>query len=126
MFKMLKTAALSALIGFGAIAAMPASAEASGASSIYLGSGQGASGGFHFGGERGRYYYRDSGRHNPGRHQARECSPRDAVRKASRMGLRDARVVDTSRRTIKVAGRGHGHRPATIVFGKAPSCPVMR
>ena len=128
MLKMLKTAALSALIGFGAIAAMPASAEAAGTSSTYLGfgSGQGASGGFHFGGERGRYYYRDSGRHDPGRYQARECSPRDAVRKASRMGLRNARVVDTSRRTVTVAGRGHGPRPAVIVFGKAPSCPVLR
>lgn len=42
------------------------------------------------------------------------------------MGLRNARVVDTSRRTIRVAGRSHGHRPAAIVFGKAPSCPVLR
>lgn len=126
MFKFLKTAALSALIGLGAIAAMPASAEAAGGS-IYLGfgSGHGPNVGFHFD-DRGRHHYRGPDRHRPGRYHARECSPRDAVRKASRMGLRNARVVDTSRRAIRVVGRGHGHRPAAIVFGKAPSCPVLR
>lgn len=130
MFKILRTLTLSAIVGLGAIAAMPASAEAAGGS-IYLGygSGHGPSATFRFD-DRGRHHYRGPDRHGdrwgPGRHHARECSPRDAVRKASNMGLRNARVVDAGRRTIKVAGRGHGHRPAAIVFGKASSCPVLR
>lgn len=121
MFKFLRTATLAAIVGLGAVAAMPASAEAA-SGSIYLGfgSGHGPSVGFRFD-DRGRHHYR-----GPGRHHVRECSPRDAVRKASRMGVRHARVVDVSRRTIKVAGRGHGPRPAFVVFGKAPSCPVLR
>ena len=122
MFKIIRTLALSALVGLGAVAAMPASAEAAGGS-VYLGFGSGHHGpgvSFRFD-DRGRHHYR-----GPGRHHVRECSPRDAVRKASRMGVRHARVVDVSRRTIKVAGRGHGPRPAFVVFGKAPSCPVLR
>jgi hypothetical protein len=121
MFKFLRTLALSAIVGLGAVAAMPAAAEAAGGS-IYLGfgSGHGPGAGFRFD-DRGRHHYR-----GPGRYHGRECSPRDAVRKASRMGLRNARVVDVGRRTIKVAGRGHGYRPAMIVFGKARSCPVLR
>ncbi len=122
MFKFLRTATLAAIVGLGAVAAMPASAEAAGGS-IYLGfgSGHGPSAGFRFD-DRGRHHYRGPGRY----HYVRECSPRDAVRKASRMGVRNARVVDVSRRTIKVTGRGHGPRPAILVFGKAPSCPVLR
>lgn len=127
MFKFIRTLALSAVVGLGAVAAIPASAEAAGGS-VYLGfgsSGYGPNVGFHFG-DRGRHHYRGPGHYNSSRYHARECSPRDAVRKASRMGLRHARVVDTSRRTIKVAGRGHGHRTAVVVFGKAPNCPVLR
>ena len=120
MFKFLRTLALSAIVGLGAIAAMPAPADAAGGS-IYLGFGSGhGPSGFRFD-DRGRHHYRGAGRHH-----GRECSPRDAVRKASRMGVRHARVVDSGRRTIRVAGRGHGHRPVTVVFGKAPSCPVLR
>lgn len=127
MFKFLRTLTLSAIVGLGAIAAMPASAEAA-SGSIYLGFGasdHGPGARFRFD-DRGRHHYRGPDRHGPGRYGARECSPRDAVRKASRMGLRNARVVDMGRRTVKVAGRGHGHRPAMIVFGNSPSCPVLR
>ena len=125
MFKIVRTLALSAIVGLGAIATMPASAQAAGGS-VYLsfGSGHGPGANFRFD-DRGRHHYRDNRRDSGPRH-IRQCTPREAVHKAARMGLRNARVVDTSRRTIKVAGRGHGHRPATIVFGKAPSCPVMR
>lgn len=119
MFKLVRTVALSALVGLGAIAAMPAPAEAAGGS-VYLSFGPGHHGpvaGFRFD-DRGRHHYRG--------HHARQCSAREAVRKASRMGLRHARVVNENRRTIRVAGRGHGHRPAAIVFGKARHCPVLR
>ena len=126
MFTILRTAALSALIGLGALAAMPASAEAAGGS-IYLGfgSGHGPSAGFRFD-DRGRHHYRGPDRHRPGQFRDRECSPRDAVRKASRMGVRNARVVSASHRAIRVAGRAHGHRQAVVTFGRAPGCPVFR
>ena len=124
MFRFLRTLALCAVTGLGAVAAMSSPAAAD---SIYLGFGssdRGPAAGFRFD-DRGRHHYR-----GPDRRHGRECSARDAVRKAARMGLRNARVVDAGRRTIRlagrVAGRGHGHRPATIVFGKAPSCPVLR
>ena len=131
MFKFLRTLTLSAIVGLGAVAALPATADAAGGS-IYLGFGasdHGPSARFRFD-DRGHHHYRGPDRHGPGRYHARECSPREAVRKAARMGLRDARVVDASRRTVKVAGkaagRGHGLRPAVIVFGNAPSCPILR
>jgi hypothetical protein len=55
----------------------------------------------------------------------RSCSASDAVRKASRMGIRNARVVDTDRRTIEVAGRRHGDR-VYVTFGRRGDCPVVR
>lgn len=127
MFKFLRTLTLSAIVGLGAMAALPASADAAGGS-IYLGFGSpdhGPNARFRFD-DRGRHHYRGPDRHGPGRYGPRECAARDAVRKASRMGLRNPRVVDVSRRTVKVAGRGHGHRPAVLVFGNTPSCPVLR
>jgi hypothetical protein len=117
MSSFLRTLALSAIVGLGAIAAMPAAAAGG---SIYLGFGHGPSAGFRYD-DRGRHHHR-----GPDRYHGRECSARDAVRKASRMGLRNARVVEAGRFSIRVAGRGHGHRPAMIAFGKAPSCPVLR
>lgn len=125
MLKIFRTLTLSAIVGIGAIAAMPAAAEAA-SGSVYLnyGSGHGQGINFRFD-DRGRHHYRGE-RRGHGPHQARACSPRQAASKASRMGLRHARVVDVSRRTIRVAGRSHGHRPTSIVFGKAPHCPVLR
>lgn len=112
----LKTAALSMLIGFGALAAAPASAQAGG---IYLefGSGHRADSGFrrHDGG------WRDHGRHFAPR---RSCNPRRAVRKAHRMGLRHARIHRIKRHKIVVKGWDQGYR-ARIVFARAPRCPVL-
>lgn len=52
------------------------------------------------------------------------CSPREAASKASRMGIRNARV-STNRSTIRVSGIRHG-RPTSVMFGKARGCPVLR
>lgn len=127
MLKILKTAALAAIVGLGALAAMPASAQAQGGTYLGFGSGaQGQSIGFHFS-DRGRHDYRGYDRHRP-RHQGyrNACSPRDAVRKASRMGLRDVRVVGTGMRTIRVEGKRHGYRYQTMTFANARNCPVLR
>lgn len=123
MFKIIKTAALSALIGFGALASMPASAQAQ-SGGIYFGFGNaGPNVGLHFN-DRGRHDYR--GRHHRGRDHYRGCSPREAVHKASRMGLRHARVVGANRHTVRVEGRGHGYRYASVTFANRHHCPVIR
>lgn len=125
MLKIFRTLTLSAFVGLGAIAALPAAAEAA-SGSVYLGFGSGHNQGVNFRfDDRGRHHYGGQ-RHKQGPRYFRECSPREAASKASRMGLRNARVADVSRRTIRVTGRSHGHRPTSIVFGKAPHCPVLR
>ena len=121
MITKLKTAALSAMIGLGAIAAIPATAQAEG---VYLNYGSGHSGmgvGVQFGGDR--YDYRDGYRYD--RRYDRACTPNRALNKAERLGLRRAHVVDVDRRTIKVAGRKYGER-VRITFARTPNCPVVR
>lgn len=120
MITKLKAAALSALIGLGAIAALPAAAQAEG---VYLNYGS------HHGGigvqigDFDRVDYR-RGRHYD-RRDYRGCTPNRAVDKAERYGVRRARVIDVDRRTITVAGRKWGER-VRMTFARAPSCPVVR
>ncbi|MBO0662600.1 hypothetical protein J1C48_08430 [Jiella sp. CQZ9-1] len=52
------------------------------------------------------------------------CSPRHAVRKAERMGVRHAHIRRVDRRAIVVAGRRHHHRQI-VRFARAPGCPVI-
>jgi hypothetical protein len=121
MITKLKTAALSALIGLGVMAAMPATAQAEG---LYLNYGTGHHSGVGFGvqiGNYDRYDYRDY----RDRRYNRTCTPDRAVNKAQRLGLRHARVVDVDRRTNKVAGRKYGER-VRVTFARAPNCPVVR
>lgn len=122
MLAKLRTAAFSALIGLGAIAALPASAQAEG---VYLnyGTGHGAGIGVQFGGYD-RYDYRRHDRRHDHRYN-RFCTPQRAVDKAARLGVRGARVVDVDRRTIQVAGRKYGQR-VRLTMGRTPNCPVIR
>jgi len=53
------------------------------------------------------------------------CAPRQAEQRASRMGLRRARVVDVSRRTVTVVGFGRRGRDR-VVFANVRGCPVIR
>lgn len=134
MFKLIRTAVLSALVGLGALGAAtaPAMAQSGG---IYLGFGSGHGGpsvGFEFN-DRGRYDYRDHDRRDyrerdrrHGGYNRGQCSPREAVRKASRMGLRNARVVSANPRTVRVEGRRHGPRYHMVSFANARNCPVLR
>lgn len=124
MFSKFKTAALSAMIGFATLAAVPVGAQAEG---LYLNYGGGQSGvgiGVQVGGYdradyRGRPTYHDERRGGWG------CTPYRAVDKAERYGLRRARVVDVSRRSITVAGNKWG-RHVRMSFGRAPNCPIVR
>lgn len=137
MFKKIKMAGLSVLIGLGALAAAPGAAQAD---NLYFGLGIGTSSQMrppaasgHRSDHNDRY---DRGRHDNGRfdrdrgrrhgwQQARACTPNDAMRKAERYGMRRARIVDVNRRTIRVSGRVNHHR-AQFVFGRAPGCPMYR
>jgi hypothetical protein len=120
MFKFIKTAALTALIGVGALGVAPASA-----SGVYLGLGgghHGASVGFYFG--DGGHSYR--GRHWDDDYRwQRACTPNRALNKAERMGVRHAYIRNVNRNVIKVSGRSRGER-VTVVFARAPHCPVIR
>ncbi|KVK50653.1 hypothetical protein BCY90_16630 [Agrobacterium deltaense] len=55
----------------------------------------------------------------------RGCSPWLAEEKASRMGLRRARVVDVSPRRVVVAGFNRYGRDR-VVFANERGCPVIR
>lgn len=122
MFATFKTAALSALIAVGTLAAIPAQAQSN---SIYLGFGSGHAGpsvGFHFN-DRGVHTVRD--RHRPS-YRAGRCGPRQAISKASRMGLRHARIIHENRRVVRVEGRTHGRHFARVTFANERGCPVIR
>lgn len=118
MLKMIKTAVLSALIGLGGLAAMPAAAQADG---LYL----------NFGGNGPGYgvqvNHRDHGRHNNWRRgwdRRQACSPNRALNKAERMGVRRARIVDANRRVVKVAGRKFNQR-VMVTFANQRGCPIL-
>ncbi|MDF1598476.1 hypothetical protein PZ895_01650 [Mesorhizobium sp. YIM 152430] len=118
MFKFAKTAALSALIGLGALAAAPAQANAT---SLQFHGNAGTVTVQWGGGYRGDRWHR--GGH---RHHRQACTPGQAVHKAARMGLRNPRVVNANRNVIRVAGRAWRYGRTAIVFARAPNCPVIR
>ena len=142
MFKMIRTAALSGLVGLTALTGMAATAQADG---LYLNFGSKADTrvGVYVGdeGPRNVGHRWDRGRWNHGRwerdrwdrdgwnrhgwNRGRECSPNRALDKAERLGLRRARIVDVDRRTIDVAGRRYGDR-IVLTFARVPGCPVIR
>jgi len=114
MLKFAKTAVLSALIGLGTIAAIPAQAQASSALLQNANATVTVQWG---GGQRGDRF----DRRGPA-----SCTPWQAVHKAQRMGLRNARVVNANRNVIRVAGRSWRDGRTAIVFARAPHCPVIR
>lgn len=118
MFRTLRIAAISTLVGLGSLTAMPASAQADGFYFSFGSSGPRAGASVNHG---GRYHARQ---HRQRHVAARSCTPRHAVRKAQRLGIQRARVVGADRRIIRVSGRKH-HRPVSMVFARAPRCPVI-
>jgi ABC-type sugar transport system substrate-binding protein len=121
MFNMLRTAALSAVVGLTALTGMAATAQADG---LYLNFGGGESRVGVYVGDHGPRWRHDRWDRRD-RWERRECTPRRAVDKAERLGVRRARVVDVGRRTIDVAGRRHGER-VIVTFARAPHCPIIR
>ena len=121
MFKTFKTAALSAMIGLGSFAAMPATAQADDVFLNFGGRHDGPRLGVYLG-DGDRADYRRDYRYD--RRNQRRCTPDRALDKAERLGLRRARVVDVDRRTIDVSGRRHGDR-VRVTFARAPNCPIV-
>ncbi|WP_027146014.1 hypothetical protein [Mesorhizobium sp. WSM3626] len=127
MYTTIKTAALSALVGLGTLAAIPAYAD-----SLYLGFGNnndprfGVYTGDDDGYRHRRDERRDDERRDDWRHDdwRRGCSPDRALDKAERMGLHRARIVDVNRRVVKVMGRQYGDR-IVVVFANERGCPVI-
>jgi hypothetical protein len=128
MFNKIRTAALSAVIGLGALAALPATAQAD---SFYFGiTPHGPSAGVIV--DEGRSYHRPPSRWDRDRWDRdrrdrwdRGCSVGEALRKADRMGIYRARISRETRRSITVSGRSHG-RYVAVSFAKVPSCPIVR
>ena len=114
MFNTIKVATLSALVGLGTLATVPAHAD-----SLYLGFGDRHDPRFGiYTGDDDDYGRRDW------RRDRRGCSPDRALDKAERMGLYRVRIVDINRRTVKVAGRQDGDR-VVVVFANERGCPVI-
>ncbi|ESY65588.1 hypothetical protein NKI77_27935 [Mesorhizobium opportunistum] len=121
MYTTIKTAALSALVGLGTLAAIPAHAD-----SLYLGFGNNNDPRFGvYAGDDGYRHRRDERRDDwRGDGWRRGCSPDRALDKAERMGLHRARIVDANRRVVKVMGRQYGDR-VVIVFANERGCPII-
>lgn len=113
-------AGLAALIALGSFAGVTSAAQASDFGlGIYVG---GAPGGYGWHGGPGGRPDRWDERRGPRRDS---CAPWMAEEKASRMGLRRARVVDMTPRRVVVAGIDRGGRDR-IVFANEHGCPVIR
>lgn len=125
MLKLVKTATLSAMIGLGAMAAAPASADSV---AVHF-AAQDAAFGFYFGESggpgwgRGYGYDRHDWRYRP--YRDNYCSMPDALRKAARIGVHHPRVRYTTYRTITVSGYSRGY-PTHVIFGRAGNCPILR
>ncbi|MFU0507364.1 hypothetical protein [Pseudaminobacter sp. NGMCC 1.201702] len=112
MFRKIKIAVVSAILGLGTLAAVPATAQAD---NFYFGiSSHGPSFGYHGAGYGHGYGW-----------DRRDCTPRKALRKAQRIGVHRAHIRSVNRHTIRVSGRKHGHR-INVTFAKAPHCPIIR
>lgn len=130
MLNKISTLALSALLGFGALAAAPVAAQADGVYLNFGGPGDhrfGVYGGDRDEGIRHVRRNRDRDRDRDGdrdRDWRGSCSPDRALDKADRMGLRRARIVDADRRSVSVVGFKFGTR-VTVVFANDRGCPII-
>jgi hypothetical protein len=121
MFRKIRNAAFSALIGIGALAAVPAAAKAD-SMTFHMGGG-GAGFGIWLG-DSSRTHWRGPD-YRYGQRYHRACTPGQALHKADRMGIRHARINRVNHRVIAVGGRARGHH-VRVVFARVPGCPIIR
>jgi hypothetical protein len=112
--KIVKTAALVAMIGVGTAAATTGQAAAAGGFgfSIEVGPGWGSGPGYGWGPGYGSRPHRGI------------CKPRRAVKKARHMGVRSGRIVRRNHRRVVVRGWRRGY-PVRVVFANRRHCPVI-
>ncbi|WP_099864590.1 hypothetical protein [Pararhizobium haloflavum] len=111
--KIIKTAALSAMLALGGIGAVATTAATSQPAAAQ------ASFEFRFGNAPIVRH-----RHAPPRYARNYCDPRQAVHKASRMGVHRAHVVRNAPRRVAVKGFSRGH-PVRLVFANQRGCPII-
>ena len=114
MLKFIKASAVCAVLGIAALAGAPAQAGA-----LYFGTGHS---GLHV-----VIRDHDGPRWNNSRHYrpVRFCSTDRALDKASRMGVRRARVAYQNRSVIGI--KGHDRRGRIMLtFGRSAGCPLIR
>ncbi|KJF73837.1 MULTISPECIES: hypothetical protein [Rhizobium/Agrobacterium group] len=124
MFSTFAKAGLAALIALGGISATASAASAGSDVQFRVQVQDG------YGHDRGRGQgWGRPDRHGPGWGRPDRprlgCSPQLAEEKASRMGIRRARVVDVSPRRVVVAGFDRYGRDR-VVFANERGCPVIR
>jgi hypothetical protein len=120
MFATLKTLTLSAMIGLGSIAALPAAAQADSLSLTF-----GDNNGFGIQVRDRDRDWRDRDRRGRHHREVRSCSPDRALNKAERIGLRRVAIRNVTRNTISVSGRDRGDR-VVVTFGRGRNCPILR
>ncbi len=113
----LKTTLLAASLAVAGLAVATPSASAANVDfSIVVGGGQDF---------RGHHNRHDDHRGGWGRdRRGGVCAPGQALAKARFMGIRQARVVDVDRRTVKVRGFKHG-RPSGAIFANNHRCSLV-
>ena len=119
-YKSARAIILSIVVSIGGVAATTASSQAG---SSYIDFNISAPG-IQFSSGRG---YRENQRWNHGyksNNRRRACAPRRALRKARRMGIRNAHIVRVNRRVLVVKGYRYGDR-AKVKFGRSGHCPVI-
>ena len=125
MFKnFVRTVLIAATMTGGVVAAVPAVAAPTGAAVTTIQGGDVL---------LAQRYDRDDRRDRRDRYDRRDrrdryerggCSARDALRKASRMGINRAGIVRDNRRAVVVDGRKRG-RYISVAFAQARGCPVI-
>lgn len=115
----IKSILIASTLALGTLSTTSGTASAEVRGGIFIGGPN-----FSVGIASGGHDYRHGGyRHRHWKRPHNRCSPRKAVRKAKRRGVRRAHVVRVGKRGVVVAGRKWGER-VVIGFGRNRSCPV--
>ncbi len=120
--KILRTVVFSIAVLIGSIGVTTAPSNAGSFDIDFSLSGPG----YYFSTGRGyrSHRYRDHRYRGDYDYRRRVCKPRRALRKARRMGVRDAHIVRVNRRVIVVKGYRYGY-PAKVKFGRSRNCRVI-
>lgn len=117
-----RSALVVCALAVAGIAGISATSQSAAAQSIELRFGTG--GGYQHYGPRHHAPRRHFGHRRHAPPVANICGPRQAVGKASAMGVRNARLVRNAPRRVAVRGYRGGY-PVRVVFANQRGCPVI-